>query len=244
MKRSLLLAAAALTLWPAATLVAQTAPAQPAPAQPAPAQAAPAQPAAAPAPAAPAAAPQVDLAKGQQLIATVCAACHGPDGNSVIPANPRLAGMPAQYITQQLTNFKSGVRANPIMLGMSSMLQPEDMKAIGIIFSQQKPAGLEAKDPALLKVGQKLYRGGDAKLGIPACAGCHLPDGSGMPAKYPRLAGQFPEYQYAQLQAFKTGTRGADKEGKDINGRIMAAIAARMTDEQMKAVAEYTSGLR
>lgn len=239
MKRSLLLAAAALTLWPAATLLAQTAPAQPAPAQPAQATA---QPAAAPA--APAAAPQADLAKGQQIITTVCAACHGPDGNSAIPANPRLAGMPAQYITQQLTNFKSGVRANPIMLGMSSMLQPEDMKAVGIIFSQQKPAGLEAKDPSLLKAGQKLYRGGDAKLGIPACAGCHLPDGSGMPAKYPRLAGQFAEYQYAQLQAFKTGTRGADKEGKDVNGRIMAAIAARMTDEQMKAVAEYTSGLR
>ena len=247
MKRSLLLAAAVLTVWPAATLLAQTAPAKSAPAQPVAAPAAAAQPATAPAPAAPtapAAPAQVDLAKGQQIIATVCAACHGPDGNSALPANPRLAGMPAQYITQQLTNFKSGVRANPIMLGMSSMLQPEDMKAVGIIFSRQKPAGLEAKDPSLLKAGQQLYRGGDAKHGIPACAGCHLPDGSGMPAKYPRLAGQFPEYQFAQLQAFKTGARGADKEGKDINGRIMAAIAARMSDEQMKAVAEYTSGLR
>lgn len=233
MKRPLLLAAAILTALPAAIGFAQS--------TPAPAAASSATPAAAPAtPAAPA----VDLAKAQTFVTSVCAACHGADGNSVIPANPRLAGMPAQYITQQLTHFKAGVRANPIMLGMAGMLQPEDMKALGIYFSQQKPKGLEAKDPTLLKTGQALYRGGDAAAGVPACAACHLPDGSGVPAKYPRLAGQFPEYQYAQLQAFKTGARGADKEGKDANGRVMGVIASRMTEAQMKAVTEYTSALR
>lgn len=250
MKRTMLLAAAVLTAWPAITVLAQNAPAQKtaaapaaqAPAAPAPAQAAPAAPAEpAPAPAAPTA---PDLAKAQTIVTGVCAACHGPDGNSVVPVNPRLAGMPAQYITQQLTHFKSGIRANPVMLGMSAMLTPEDMKALGVYFSKQKPATLDAKDPTLLKAGQALYRGGDAATGLPACAGCHQPDGSGLPAKYPRLAGQHPEYQYAQLQAFRTGTRGADKEGKDVNGKIMGAIAAKMTDAQMKAVVEYTSALR
>jgi cytochrome c553 len=251
MKRTMLLAAAVLIAWPVAAALAQTAPARKstaapaaqAPAAPAPAPAAPA-PAAAPAAPAPVAAAAPDLAKAQTIVTGICAACHGPDGNSVIPVNPRLAGMPAQYITQQLSHFKSGVRANPVMLGMSASLTPDDMKALGVYFSRQKPATLEAKDPSLLKAGQALYRGGDAATGLPACAGCHQPDGSGVPAKYPRLAGQHPEYQYAQLQAFKTGTRGADKEGKDVNGRIMAAVAAKMTDAQMKAVVEYTSALR
>ena len=250
MKRTMLLAAAVLTAWPVVTVLAQTAPARKSAAAPA-AQAAPAAPAPTGAPAAAAAAPAApatpaapDLARAQTLVTGVCAACHGPDGNSVIPVNPRLAGMPAQYITRQLTHFKSGVRANPVMLGMSASLTPEDMKALGAYFSKQKPATLDAKDPSLLKAGQALYRGGDAATGLPACAGCHQPDGSGLPAKYPRLAGQHPEYQYAQLQAFKTGARGADKEGKDVNGKIMAAIAAKMTDTQMKAVVEYTSALR
>jgi cytochrome c553 len=256
MKRTMLLAAAFLTAWPAATVLAQSAPAKPAAAKTAPAKAAAAPAPAAPAEAAPAAAPaaaapeapaapaQPDMAKAQTLVTGVCAPCHGADGNSVIPVNPRLAGMPAQYITAQLTNFKSGVRANPVMMGMAGILQPEDMKALGIYFSKQKPGTLEAKDPSVLRLGQSIYRGGDPATGLPACAGCHLPDGAGVPAKYPRLAGQHPEYQYAQLQAFKTGARGADKEGKDVNGRIMGQIAAKMTDAQMKAVVEYTSALR
>ncbi len=195
MKRTMLLAAAVLTAWPAVTVLAQTAPAAKSTAAPA-AQPAPA-PAAAPAAtaAAPAAPAAPDLAKAQTIVTGICAACHGPDGNSAIPVNPRLAGMPAQYITQQLAHFKSGVRANPVMLGMSATLTPEDMKALGVYFSKQKPARLEAKDPSLLKTGQALYRGGDAETGLPACSACHQPDGSGVPAKYPRLAGQHPEYQ-------------------------------------------------
>jgi cytochrome c553 len=184
-----------------------------------------------------------DLAKAQTIVKDVCAACHGIDGNSATPINPNLAGMPAEYITAQLMHFKSGVRANPVMQGMSASLSPEDMKALGLYFAAQKPRIVGAKDPSVLKAGQRLYRGGDAREGIPACAACHAPDGAGVPKNYPRLSGQYAEYTYTQLKAFKAGERGADKEGKDVNGRIMAAIAAKMSDAQMKAVAEYTAGL-
>jgi cytochrome c553 len=185
-----------------------------------------------------------DLAKAQATATQVCAACHGPDGNSPTPVNPSLAGMPAQYISTQLAHFKSGLRVNPIMQGMATPLSPEDMQALGIHFSQQKPKGLAAKDAALVQSGQKLYRGGDFEAGIPACASCHAPDGSGIPKNYPRLAGQHADYTYAQLKAFKAGERGLDPDGKDVNGRVMATIASRMSDAQMRAAAEYVSGLR
>ena len=185
-----------------------------------------------------------DLAKAQTIVKEVCSACHGTDGNSPTPINPSLAGQPAEYITLQLAHFQSGLRVNPVMLGMSAALTPTDMKALGLYFSQQKPKGLAARDAALVTAGQKLFRGGDSATGIPACAACHAPNGAGVAKNYPRLAGQHGDYTYAQLKAFKAGERGADKDGKDVNGRIMGTIAARMTDAQMKAVAEYTSGLR
>jgi len=185
-----------------------------------------------------------DLERAQKIAGEVCLACHGPNGNSVVPANPSLAGQPAEYITVQLANFKSGVRANPIMQGMASTLSPDEMKAIGIYYSQQKPKPQAAKDATLVAAGQKLFRGGDTAAGTPACSACHLPNGAGMAKNYPRLAGQHADYTYAQLKAFRAGERGADKEGKDANGMIMGTIAQRMTDAQMKAVAEYTSGLR
>jgi cytochrome c553 len=185
-----------------------------------------------------------DLARAESIVKEVCAACHGLDGNSATPVNPNLAGQLAEYITLQLTHFQAGVRVNPVMQGMAASLKPEEMKALGIYFSQQKPKGLAAKDAALATTGQKLYRGGDSSIGMPACAACHSPNGAGVPKNYPRLAGQYAEYTYAQLKAFRTGERGADKDGKDVNGKIMAAIAARMTETEMKALAEYTSGLR
>ena len=209
-----LLYVAAIALWPAASALAQDPAAKP------------------------------DLAKAQTIVNQVCAACHGTDGNSPSPANPSLAGLPAEYITAQLAHFKSGVRANPVMLGMSASLSPADMAALGAYYAQQKPKGLTARDPELVKIGQGLYRGGDAAHGVPACSACHGPSGAGVPKSYPRLAGQHGEYTYAQLKAFKAGERGADKEGKDVNGRIMAAIAAKLSDTQMKALAEYTAGLR
>lgn len=185
-----------------------------------------------------------DLAKAQTIAKDICAACHGADGNSASPVNPSIAGQPAEYITLQLAHFKSGLRANPVMQGMAATLTSEDMTALGIYFSQQKRKGMAAKDPALVTAGQKLFRGGDAATGVPACAACHAPTGAGIAKNYPRLAGQYADYTYAQLKAFKAGERGADKDGKDVNGRIMGTIAARMSDGQMKAVAEYASGLR
>ena len=214
MKCMLLLAAVIASAWPAVGALAQNPPAKP------------------------------DLAKAQTIVDQVCVACHGKDGNSPSPTNPNIAGMPAQYITLQLMHFKSGLRVNPVMQGMAAPLTDQDMKLLGLYFARQKPKGLAANDATLVKSGQKLYRGGDAATGLAACAACHAPDGAGVPKKYPRLAGQYAEYTYAQLKAFKAGERGADKDGKDINGRIMTMIAAKMSDDQMKAVAEYTSGLR
>ena len=187
---------------------------------------------------------KIDLAKAQQTATQICAACHGPDGNSATPANPNLAGQHADYITLQLAHFKAGIRVNAIMQGMVANLSDDDMRALGVYFSQQRPKGLTAKDPALVRVAQKIYRGGDQVTGLPACAACHSPTGAGIPKNYPRVAGQYADYTYAQLKAFKSGDRGADKAGKDANGRIMGAIAEKMSDDQMKAVADYMAGLR
>jgi cytochrome c553 len=197
-----------------------------------------AQEAAKPAPAAP------DLAKAQQIVTQICAACHGADGNSVAPANPNLAGQVADYITVQLSHFKAGIRVNPTMQAMAATLSDADMQALGVYFSKQKPKGLAARDPALVKNAQRLWRGGDAIAGTPACAGCHSPTGVGIPKNYPRLAGQYADYIYAQLKAFKAAERGADQAGKDVNGRIMSAIAQKLSDAQMKAIADYAAGLR
>ena len=185
-----------------------------------------------------------DLARAESIVKEVCAACHGVDGNSPSPTNPSLAGQGAEYIALQLQHFQSGIRVNPIMQGMAAALKPDEMKALGVYFSQQKPKGLSAKDATLAMAGQKLYRGGDLATGMPACAACHSPNGAGVPKNYPRLAGQYAEYTYAQLKAFRDGERGSDKEGKDYNGKIMATISARMSDPQMKALAEYAAGLR
>ena len=192
--------------------------------------------------AAPSAAP--DLAKAQQTATTVCAACHGADGNSTVPANPNLAAQGADYITLQLEHFKSGLRENPIMQPMASSLSDADMAALGTYFSKQTLKGAAATNIDLVKAGQRLWRGGNQQTGVPACAACHSPDGAGVPKNYPRLAGQHAEYLLAQLKAFKSGARGDDKAGKDVNGHVMFTIASRMTDAEMQAVAQYATGLR
>jgi cytochrome c553 len=185
-----------------------------------------------------------DPAKAQQIVSQVCAACHGADGNSAAAANPNLAGQDADYITLQLAHFKAGIRVNPTMQAMSATLGDDDMRALGAYYAQQKPKGLAARDPSLVKSAQQLWRGGDAANGIPACSACHSPTGAGIPKNYPRLAGQYADYTYAQLKAFKSGERGADAAGRDVNGRVMSAIAQKMTDVQMKAIADYAAGLR
>jgi cytochrome c553 len=185
-----------------------------------------------------------DLAKARQIAGQVCAACHGADGNSVAAANPNLAGQDADYITLQLAHFKAGIRVNPTMQAMAASLSDDDVRSLGAYYAQQKPKGLAVKDPSLVKSAQQLWRGGDAANGVPACSACHSPTGAGIPKNFPRLAGQYADYTYAQLKAFKAGERGADAAGRDINGRVMNAIAQKMSDAQMKAVADYAAGLR
>ena len=178
-----------------------------------------------------------DPAKAQQIVTTVCAACHTADGNSILPANPKLAGQHPEYITKQLTEFKSGVRKNPIMAGMAAALSPEDMKNLGAYFGEKKPNPSSAKDKDLAAAGQKIYKGGNQASGVPACAACHGPSGAGIPVQFPRLAGQHAEYVLAQLTTFRSGERANDA------AKMMRVIASKMTDQEMKAVAEYISGL-
>lgn len=185
--------------------------------------------------AAPTPAPRPDPERGRQVAATVCVACHGLDGNSLAPANPILAGQHADYIAAQLAAFKSGTRANPIMAGMSAALTPEDMRNVGAWFSQQVPKPSAAKDKALAIRGQQIWRGGIKQGNVPACAGCHGAAGAGIPSQYPRLAGQYPELTLAWLKAYAGGSR---------SNPIMAGVASRISEADMKAVAEYIAGLR
>lgn len=178
-----------------------------------------------------------DPAKGQAL-AAVCGACHGTDGNSAIGMNPSLAQQHPAYIAKQLENFKSGARTNAIMAPMAANLSPEDMKNLGAYFGAQKLRPAAAKDRDLVTLGQKLYRAGDAERGLPACAACHSPTGAGIPSQYPRLGGQHPEYTIAQLKAFRAGERANDPNS------MMRSIAAKMTDREIAALAEYSAGLR
>ena len=184
-----------------------------------------------------------DLAKAKQIVDQLCAACHGADGNSPSPANPSIAGQNADYITLQLAHYQSGIRPNAVMQSMVAKLTPEEMQALGIFFAQQTAKISAAKDKELVAAGGKIFRGGNAASGVPACAACHSPDGAGIPKRYPRVSGQHSDYTLAQLKAFKSGERGADKEGKDVNGRVMSQIASRMSEREMQAVADFTAGL-
>ena len=176
------------------------------------------------------------MARGQQIASSVCVACHGLDGASAVAANPNIGGMPEQYIAKQLAAFKSAERKNPIMQGMVANLTPEDMKALGMYYFSQRPkTAAIARDAALAGKGQKIYRAGIAELKIPACAGCHGGAGAGIPAAYPRLAGQWPDYALAQLKAYASGER---------KNAQMNAITARMRESDMLAVVEYMAGMR
>lgn len=184
-----------------------------------------------------------DPAKAQNIVTQVCAACHGADGNSAQPANPNLAGQHADYSLKQLTNFKAqdgkpAQRANPIMAGMVASLSADDMRNLAAYFESQKPRPRAARDPQLVKLGQAIYRGGVAARGIAACTACHGPSGAGVPAQFPRLAGQYADYTAAQLKAFRTGERSNDPN------RMMRAEAEKLSDREIAALAEYVSGLR
>lgn len=184
-----------------------------------------------------------DLVRAENTAKQVCAACHGADGNSTAPANPKIAGQIPEYLQKQLADFKpqagkKPARESPIMMGMVANLTEADAKGLAAYYSGQKLKPAAAMDKNLALAGQKLWRGGNATTGVPACAGCHGPSGSGMPAQYPRLAGQYAEYIAAQLKAFKEGGRANDPNG------MMRGVAARMSEREIRAVAEYAAGLR
>jgi cytochrome c553 len=179
-----------------------------------------------------------DPAKAQQIATQICSACHGADGNSLIPANPNLAQQIPEYVTKQLANFKSGERQNAVMAGMVAMLTPEDMTNLGVYYFKQTAKPGVASNKELALAGQAMYRGGNAATGVPACSGCHSPDGVGIPKQYPRLAGQHAEYTIAQLKAWRSAERANDPN------KMMRMIAAKMSDREIEAVSQFIQGLR
>ncbi|MEJ2359960.1 MAG: c-type cytochrome [Gammaproteobacteria bacterium] len=174
--------------------------------------------------------------------AQVCAGCHGADGNATIPNYPKLAGQNAGYLLKQLENFKAGIRKNPIMSPQVASLNKQDMENLAAYFSQQTRTLGAATNPAMRELGERIYRGGIETKSVPACMACHSPNGAGNPpARYPSLGGQHADYVAKTLKDFRSGARGANP--KDTAGAIMRDIAKRMDDKEIKAVAEYVSGL-
>ncbi len=186
--------------------------------------------------AAPAKVAKPDLVKGGASFAAVCASCHGADGNSGTPVNPKLAQQHPEYLVKQLQEFKSGKRKNPIMQGFASALSDDDMKNIAYWVTANKAKAGFAKDKELVTLGERIYRGGVQDRQIAACAGCHSPSGAGIPSQYPRLSGQHADYTAVQLPAFRDGGRK--------NSQPMSQVAAKLSDREIRALADYIAGLR
>jgi len=163
-----------------------------------------------------------------------CITCHGPKGQSVAGTWPKLAAQHPTYLARQLKNYKEGVRVNAIMMGMAAALTDQDMNNIAAYLSQQQPSQGVAENKDTIELGKSIYRGGIAAKNVPACAGCHSPNGAGIPAQYPRQGGQWAEYSNTQLMLFREGTR------KNIQ---MNMIATKLSDNEMKAVSDYMAGL-
>ncbi|MEO7496982.1 MAG: c-type cytochrome [Massilia sp.] len=187
---------------------------------------------------------KADAAKGGTLYdagdaargVPACASCHGAAGNSTIATNPKLAAQIEGYVYKQLVDFTTPNRVNPVMTPYAKALSDEEKKNIAAYVSAQKQKPGAAKNKDTIALGKAIYRGGVRDRGVAACAGCHGATGAGIPAQYPRLAGQHYDYTYAQLTAFNKGARK--------NSVQMTALAKRMTDEEMQAVADYIAGLK
>ncbi|MDX1403536.1 MAG: c-type cytochrome [Woeseiaceae bacterium] len=172
--------------------------------------------------------------------AITCSACHGPDGNSVNPLWPSIAGQHPLYIVEQLQAFKNGTRSEPLMLGQAMMLSDEDMRNLAVYYSQKTTATKVIADPATLDHGQRLYRGGSRENQTPACIACHGPNGRGNPASsYPSLKGQYAVYIAKQLRDYASGARRSDGAT-----RVMRDIAAKLSEEDIVAVSSYVQGLQ
>ncbi|AOK51581.1 c-type cytochrome [Burkholderia stagnalis] len=185
-----------------------------------------------------------DLDRGKAIAAQVCASCHGADGNSASGGFPKLAGQHPEYLVKQLNDFKAQpgakgpARNNPVMVGFASALSTDDMRNVAAYYGSQATKPGTAHVAATVPLGQKIYRGGIAEKGVPACASCHGPTGQGLPIQYPRLSGQWSDYTVAQLTAFQQGA------GARNNNEAMHQIAVRLSDSEIKAVADYIAGLR
>jgi cytochrome c553 len=187
---------------------------------------------------------KADPAKGEALYTNgdaargivACVSCHGAAGNSTISVNPKLAGQHEAYIAKQLDNFKGTDRNNAVMSTFAKVMTADDMKNVASFLSAQKSKPGSAKNKEIVELGKQIYRGGIAEKNVPACAGCHSPNGAGIPAQFPRIAGQHQDYTVAQLTNFRTGVRK--------NSPQMVTISKRMSDDEMKAVADYVAGLK
>lgn len=177
-----------------------------------------------------------DLVKGEASFTAVCVSCHGAEGNSAIAVNPKLAQQHPEYLVKQLQEFKAGKRKNAIMQAIASALSNDDMRNISYWVASKKAKPGFAKDKDLVALGERIYRGGVADRQVAACAGCHSPNGAGIPAQYPRLAGQQAEYVATQLTNFRDGVR--------LNSLQMSQIAAKLNDREIRALADYVGGLR
>jgi cytochrome c553 len=172
--------------------------------------------------------------------ALTCTACHGPEGNSVNPLWPSIAGQGAPYIVTQLKAFKEGTRQDPLMTSQAMLLSDEDMADLAVYFESLPAAAKAVKDPGTVGRGEGLYRGGNLETGVAACIACHGPSGEGNPAAgYPALHGQHADYVAKQLRDYASGSRTSD--GKT---RVMRDVAARLSDDEIAAISSYVQGLR
>jgi cytochrome c553 len=179
-----------------------------------------------------------DIQAGQTKASTVCLACHGLDGNSVNPEWPSIAGQHEQYIVKQVKAFRAGERTNTLMSPIAMTLTDQEIEDVAAYYSSQKIKGLEAAK-SKVELGQKIYRGGVAANKIPACLACHGPNGRGNPAaSYPSIRSQHATQVAMQLQAYRKGERKTDQN------EMMRTIAAKLSDSEIDAVAQYVQGLR
>lgn len=175
---------------------------------------------------------------GQAKSAT-CMACHGMEGNSANPEWPSLAGQHASYVAKQLKHFKASERSNPLMSPMAMMLAEQDVEDLAAYYASTSPRPTGEVEPSKVKLGERLYRSGKPAAGVPACAGCHGPTGAGNPgAAYPRIGGQHAVYAATQLRAYKSGARATDPNA------MMRTITAKLSEQEIDAVASYLQGLR
>ena len=179
---------------------------------------------------------KADLVKGEAIATQVCSACHTADGSRGSAANPIIQGQHPEYLVKQLQEFKSGKRKSAVMQGFAASLSDDDMRNMAYWVASKSAKPGFAKDKELVALGERIYRGGIADRQIAACAGCHSPNGAGIPAQYPRLSGQHADYTAAQLNMFRDGSRG--------NSLQMTQVAAKLNDKEIKAVSDYIAGLR